>query len=488
MNKLNKLFSTLMIVLFFETLILSTIYNTYIEALVIGLPAVLISLYMLRSLPNEAITRHTVALAAMVFACLHIHQTNGMIEVHFELFILMAFLITFSDWKVFISAVSLIAVHHLSFYYFQSQGMPIYVFDNQRFALSTVIIHATYAIIEAGVAAFIAKILAEDSEVGNKLSAITQVLTENPNAIDLKMRTQADGSTVLIGFNNLLSLLDEVVVTVKTQTSSLTNNADGLVDAKVSLESSSQANQDATNSIATSSEEMAVTVYSIAEDTAHLSSQIQSANNLTHDSSKHIESIRAQNESLHQSLNNTSQEIGELVNASSVISSVLSDITSIADQTNLLALNAAIEAARAGEQGRGFAVVADEVRALANRTKESTDKIGNTLGLLMTYSDSSTESMAQCIKSIENITAVTVMASEKIAQASKIVESSNIIAINVAASVEEQSATTSEIAKSSESLRHTVLSDINNLHAVSQEADRIKLTAHSMDKSIACFN
>ena len=91
MQKITNLFTCLFVILFIESLALATINGTYLEALVIGLPSLLVPLWLFKTAQNAAITRHVAALAAMIFACLHIHQTNGLIEVHFEIFILAMF-------------------------------------------------------------------------------------------------------------------------------------------------------------------------------------------------------------------------------------------------------------------------------------------------------------------------------------------------------------------------------------------------------------
>ncbi|MCW8832054.1 MAG: methyl-accepting chemotaxis protein [Colwellia sp.] len=97
-------------------------------------------------------------------------------------------------------------------------------------------------------------------------------------------------------------------------------------------------------------------------------------------------------------MGNNTDMISDLSNKTNEVSSVLEVITAIAEQTNLLALNAAIEAARAGEQGRGFAVVADEVRSLATRTRESIDQIQTTIGALQNDAKGAVDSMNDASK------------------------------------------------------------------------------------------
>lgn len=487
MSKVNQIFIGVLILLFIESLGLAFVYGTFIEALLIGLPALIVPIFMLKSAPEAALSRHVCALAAMIFACLHIHQMNGLIEVHFEIFILLALLIMFNDWRVFISAVLLVAVHHLSFYFMQVNGMDLYVFDEDRLTFSNVMIHAVYAVVEAAIAAYLAKVLYDDAKVGKELVKVTTALTEDINSLDLKVRTDAGNNKVLIGFNDLLATLDDVVTGLKIQAGEFVQSSNNLVSAKADLQASAENRQEETEHIASAVEEIAATVSSIAKDTTDLNDQMKAATISTQAANEFIEEINIKNSELTNALNQTSEKIAALASSSDVITDVLSDITSIADQTNLLALNAAIEAARAGDQGRGFAVVADEVRALANRTKESTDKIGETLDQLVNYSQSSTQSMQQCVNSIDTVIAVAQEAGREVSNASQLVNESSDIATSVAAAVEQQSVTTNEIAESTERVSILGKDDLTKVELVAQETNQLSDAASLLESKVARF-
>ncbi len=182
-------------------------------------------------------------------------------------------------------------------------------------------------------------------------------------------------------------------------------------------------------------------------------------------------------------LNESSAMIKELEKETENINQILSTIQAIAEQTNLLALNAAIEAARAGEQGRGFAVVADEVRTLAGRTQESTEQITSILGLLSSKTKQTSESMVKSLSESENAIRLSNQALESFEQIEGVVKQMRDMTMQTAASAEEQRAVTEDINNNitniSESA-HNVSTISGDVASLCQKQDHLSKELHSM--------
>ncbi len=487
MEHIYKLFKILFAGLVLESIGLGLYYGNLTYGLLISLPLAGLPLWMMYRNEDSRLTKHVVAIATMLFACLHIQQAYGLIEVHFEIFILMAFLIMFRDWRVFITAVGVIAVHHISFYFMQKSGMPVYVFDEERLAFTTVLIHAAYAIVEGLVAGFIAKTLLEESRVGESLADATAKLVADPEHINLTIRAEPEDNDIAEGFNLLLDNISSVIDSAKEQADELLENSENLNNAKHDLEESANIRQHETNAIADAGERISQTFALIADESTHLNSQIQEVSALTSSANTHVKETREQANELASTLQVTGEEITSLVQSGELITNLLSEITAIADQTNLLALNAAIEAARAGEQGRGFAVVADEVRALANRTKDATDKINQTVTQLVANSNSSTQYMDRCLEVIKSLTNVTDSVTQEIGDVTTRMLSAADIADAVNQKVDEQAENTEHIAKSTENLRLMQRTDSEKVMKFLELAYHIQESVEKMDKRIARF-
>jgi methyl-accepting chemotaxis protein len=248
------------------------------------------------------------------------------------------------------------------------------------------------------------------------------------------------------GLSHIVSGLQSGIEQLATSAQSLS-----AVTEQTNLEVSTQ--KEETEQVATAMNQMTATVHDVARNAEEAALAAQTADGRVESGQQVVRQSMARIEQLADSATSASSSIESLSAEIQNIGTVLSVIKSVAEQTNLLALNAAIEAARAGEQGRGFAVVADEVRALAKRTQQSTEEIERLVSALRSAAQSSVrqiQSSGELVKLAVSDALQTESALGSIAAAVSLIQQMNQ---QIAAAAEEQSSVAEEINRSVTSIR-----------------------------------
>jgi methyl-accepting chemotaxis protein len=246
-------------------------------------------------------------------------------------------------------------------------------------------------------------------------------------------------------FNAFADKLQSMITKISESTSELIMAAEGMATVTNQTSSGVQNQKIATEQVATAINEMSATVQEVATNAAYASTSASDANDESKEGNRVVNETIKAIENLANEVNVSAEVISKLKDDSVNIGAVLGVIKSIADQTNLLALNAAIEAARAGEQGRGFAVVADEVRTLAQRTQESTSEIESLIMLLQTGTEESVNVMGKSRNNAYETVEQAKAAGKSLASITNAVENILQVNINIATATEEQSAVAEEI-------------------------------------------
>lgn len=254
-------------------------------------------------------------------------------------------------------------------------------------------------------------------------------------------------------FNRFLDKLQPIIADVKHSVQDARSTADqsALIASQTSDGMQQQFRE--VDQVATAFQEMSATAHDVAHNAAQAAEAARTADQASRDGMDVIGKTTSTIELLAKEMSVAMQEVEGLANSSEKIGSVLEVIRSIAEQTNLLALNAAIEAARAGEAGRGFAVVADEVRNLAKRTQDSVEEIRVVIEGLQSGTKEVVSTMhsshRQAQGSVEQVEQA-VAALQRISQAVSVITDMNL---QIASAAEEQSSVAEEINRNVASIR-----------------------------------
>jgi methyl-accepting chemotaxis protein len=330
-RRADRLMLVILWALFALGLALSGRHDTLGWAVAAGLPLALVPTALALLAGGERITRIAVAVALMAFCALHIHQAAGQTELHFGIFVLLAFLLCYRDWTVIVVAAATIALHHLSFNYLQEQGFgPRCLVEP---GIGMVLVHAAYVVAESAVLCYLAVLLHREAVQAAELRVNVDALTRDAGAIDLRgaafPAASASGRSLQEVVGRLQRALASVQHNVHVTAATSGHIAQG--NAALSLRTERQAVS------------IRATVQSVAELTATVrqnAKHARQADGLAGSASE----VAVRGGEVVARVVNTMEAID---GSSRRIAEITTVIDAIAFQTNILALNAAVEAARA---------------------------------------------------------------------------------------------------------------------------------------------
>lgn len=328
--------------------------------------------------------------------------------------------------------------------------------------------------------------------IKNAFSNVTNSLNDIANGEgDLTQRLEGakekEVQELSNGFNSFVEKIQNLIIQVAGTSGQLITEMKQLTELSVDTKLNVNQQEGKIEQVATAMNEMTATVQEVARNASHASASAQAADVESSKGQQVVSEVTQAINDLAMDVSNASSTIDTLKSDTEQIGSVLDVIKGIAEQTNLLALNAAIEAARAGEQGRGFAVVADEVRTLASRTQESTQEIQEMIEKLQSGAISAVEAMDKGQANTQTTVKKANLASQALSAITQAVSQIAEQNTQIATAAEEQSSVAEEINKNIVSINTLSVQAAQGAEHTAASSQELERTAQELQQMISMF-
>ncbi|WP_372964242.1 methyl-accepting chemotaxis protein [Marinobacter sp.] len=415
----------------------------------------------------------------MLFSAVMIQAQMGRIEMHFHIFSALALVIIYRDWLPVLVAAGVITGHHLLLTALQlsdSQvgGMPLMIF-NYGCSWGIAFLHAVFVVFEASILVFFAvRMGAEQKQTLQMIDVVRAFDTKR----DLRGRIPDQAqSAAAQSFNQMMEQTCALIKELRDFSGVLGQSANQLADGSKTTRKHVEDQQQQSDQVAAASNQMAASVQEVAQNAQLASEAASDASKASSAGSDAMASASRMTDATNEALDDSSQMVQQLTEKVDLIAQVTGSIHDISDQTNLLALNAAIEAARAGEHGRGFAVVADEVRSLSRRTQALTDEIRSTVDELKNLSEATLAAMDMGRTRSGESTRAIQTAAEAIGRIEQAIGAVSSMNDQIAAACEQQAATSLQI-------NENIHSVATRNGQVAEEADKVLAMSGNLGQAL----
>ena len=482
----HKIFRVVIVIQLLVAVAIGLYTGELLPAFVFGIPIAIVPLVLSIQNPYSAISRHAMAIGSQLLTALHIHQSFGLIEIHFEIFVLLAFLSYFRDWKVVATGTAVVAVHHISFFFLQAGGAPLFIFEEGHVTFPILLMHAVFALSEGGVLMYMAKQSHQEGAGAAELRLAIDTMQKADGKLDLAVKLNRDNKIVK-PFAELIDQVKSLIELASNLTDEVVRGCGKMELAANNMFEISKNTDQEIAMVSASSEEIAQTMQLSTEQTTLASDKATAAQSSSQSTRDSISNTSRTIDSLRNTLNAAAKTNSALNEQCSHISDAMRSITAVAEQTNLLALNAAIESARAGEHGRGFAVVADEVRTLAIRSKESADQITSITEQLVAQTASSVEQMQTCIQLVDEAVISSNNATSAMTEIMTQIREASESMTEIATSAVEQETASSSIAQSTARLSEFTSEELATAQSLAGEVEVLSQISQRMRSAIERF-